>query len=87
VTVLNDFEQVMPFTLGDRFETKVVEDDEVRLGKLCEALGEGAITARDAQTIEQARDSFIANRETLATGLMAQGTSEPGLAGAGRTMR
>lgn len=82
VTVFDDFEQIMTFVLVDGFETKVVEDQEIRFGQLGQALGEGAISAGNAQAVEQARDTFIAHGKTLTAGLMTEGTSEPGLASA-----
>ena len=77
MTVFDDFEQIMAFALGQRLESEVVEDEQIGFGDLGEAPGQGAITAGNAQTVEQAGDSFIANGKTLATSLMTKSTGQP----------
>ena len=87
MTVFDDFEKIMTLALGQRLESKVVEDQEIGFGDLGKAPDQGAITAGNAQAVEQPGDSFIANGETLTTSLVTESTGEPGLAGAGWSVR
>ncbi len=61
VTVFDHFQQVMPFSLRQRFQPEVIKYQQLGFGKRDEPLAVGTVAARDPQVVHQTRHSFVAD--------------------------
>ena len=77
VAILDQFEKVVFFGVGKRFETEVVEDEKFSFSETEESFAERTVAAREPEGFEQTRNSLIANRETKAAGGVAERASDP----------
>jgi hypothetical protein len=84
VAIFEYFEQVTAGFSGERPDGEVVEDDDIDLGDAREQAGVGAVCAREAKLVEQARDAAVEHAVSFATGLVREGAREVGFSGAGR---
>jgi hypothetical protein len=84
VPILDDFQQVVAFVLGQGFEAEVVQDQQVESGQLPQGFAVAAVAAGDAQFVEQPARPFIAHAQSLSARGLAEGASQPTFPGAGR---
>lgn len=82
--VVDHFQQVMPGIFLQRRQAPVVQNQDIDLGQLLQGAPEATVAVGDAQLLQQARGAQVQRAVALATGLVAQGAGEPGLADAGR---
>jgi hypothetical protein len=78
VAVIEDLQEIVAGQIVEGSEPPVVEDEEV---SPCEALqqpGSGPIAAGELELIEEPRQAVVADAESVATRLMAEGTREIG---------
>nr|CAA55962.1 unnamed protein product [Pseudomonas fluorescens] len=74
----------MPGIFLQRRQAPVVQNQDIDLGQLLQGAPEATVAVGDAQLLQQARGAQVQRAVALATGLVAQGAGEPGLADAGR---
>lgn len=83
VAVLDDFKEVGALLIGEGGQEDVVDDQELGLGKLGEELKTGTVGAGLLELLEEPGGAEGKNGESLASGEVAEGAGEPGLADAG----
>jgi hypothetical protein len=81
--VVEEFQQVVAFARADGRNGEIVDDYEVNLGDDGETFAEAAVGVTQAKLLEQPGGAQIERGQTLAAGLVGEGTAEKGLAAAG----
>ena len=84
VAVLEDFEEVVAGLGSERFETPVVEDQEVDGAEAFETAGEAAVAVGQDEFVEQLGRADVEDRLVVAAGFVAEGAGQPTLAHAGQ---
>ena len=84
VTVVKNLKQIAPRGIGQRRHCQIVENHEIRLGKLCEPSRVAPAAVCDRQLLVQFRHAQIAGGEPLAARLDGEGATQPTLAESGR---
>jgi hypothetical protein len=85
VTVVKNLKQIAPRGIGQRCHGQIVENHEIRLGKLCEPSRVAPAAVCNRQFLVQFWHAQIAGGETLAARLDGEGATQPTLAESGRT--
>lgn len=85
VAVIDNFEEVSAFALGERGEPPVIKDEDVDLGQSGEETGIGAVRVSEGEFLEEARHAAVEGAVALSAGLLRQGTGDVRLAGSGGT--
>jgi hypothetical protein len=84
--ILDDFQEIAAFTIPERRQAPVIENEQLRFRELLEQSAVGAVGARADQVLaQQARHPRIADTMPLATGTLPERAREPRFARAGRT--
>ena len=83
--VVEDLEEIACPGGIDGGQGPVVDDDEVDAGEVAVEPGDGALAVGDAQVVEQPWPPQVEGLVAFETGLVGERTSDPTLAGAGRT--
>src|SRR5437763_15666144 len=84
IAFLEDLVEVATGAGVERYEAPIVEDEELDAGETPQNAGIAAITAGEREFGEELGNPLIENRAVVAAGLVAQGTSKPRFAHAGR---
>src|SRR5437763_8408034 len=84
IAFLEDLVEVATGAGVERFEALIVADEELDAGETPQNAGMAAITAGEREFGEARGNPLIENRAVVAAGLVAQGTSKPRFAHAGR---
>src|SRR6516225_3238997 len=83
VTVFDDFQHVVTLLRPERLETPIVEDQELDAAEGAHNARVAAVAAGQGKIAEHTRDTLIEHRAVVATGLVAEVTSQPAFADAG----
>jgi hypothetical protein len=83
VAFFEDFEEIMPCSGIERFETPVIEDEELHAPKRPQESGIATIAARQREISEEL-GALIENGSVVAASPMAERASKPAFADAGR---
>ena len=83
VSVLDHFEQISSFGIGQGSQAQVVQDEQMGFGESFEERAIGAVGTGQGDLIEELREPEVKGAEALAAGSLGQGTGEEGLADAG----
>ncbi len=84
VAAVDDLEQIAALLGVERLRSPIVDDQQSDAFERGQQTRQAALAARLAQVAEQAAGALVEHRETVATGLVTEGTGEPRLADAGR---
>ena len=84
VALFEDFEEIVPRVGIERFETPVVEDEQIDARERLRGAWRTSVAAGQRQLGEQFRDALIKRGAVVAAGLVAERAGKPGLADAGR---
>ena len=77
VAFLEDLEQVVSGLGVERLETPVVEDEELDAAEGANDGGIAAVAAGEGEIAEQLGDALVEDGAVVATGLVAEGASQP----------
>src|SRR5689334_18618097 len=83
VAVFDDFEHVVALLGAERFETPIIEDQQLDAAEGAHQPGMAAVAAGQCEVGEQLGDALIEYRAVVAARLVAEGTGKPTFAGAG----
>src|SRR6516165_7389633 len=81
--IVDDLEQIAALLGIERFRAPIVDDQQADALERGQQPRQPTFTARLGEIDEQARSALVEHREAVATGLVAEGTSEPRLADTG----
>ena len=83
VSLLEDFQQVMTGAGVEGFKAEVVENEQIGAAEGFDKARMTSIASGERQVLAELRPAMIENGSIVATGLLADGASEPALADAG----
>lgn len=83
VPIIDDFHQVTTLFGGQRGDRPVVQDQELDAGEVLEHSGVTAVTAGDAEPLQQPGHALIEHGPIIAAGAVAESTGQPGFPRAG----
>jgi len=84
VSVFHDFQEITPFGRAHGREAEIVDDEDLGLSELFHDAWVGAIGPRDAEILEEPRQTDVEGRETHSTCLVCEGAGEIGFTNACR---
>ena len=82
--IVDDFHQIAALLGGQIGHRPVVENEQVDLGQATHQAADGVGEASRGEIVEQPRQPGVEHAEALPGRLVAEGTADPPLAGAGR---
>jgi hypothetical protein len=80
VAIIDDLHQVAPLFAGQRRNRPIIEDQQVHPGQVLQGAGVTAVTACDAEPLQQPGHALIQHGSIVAAGTMAQSARQPGFA-------
>ena len=80
MAVLEDFQQISALGRGEYAQPPIIEDQDVDPGNRFEKTGVTPISLGNGEGFEEARDTVIGNRPTVAAGLVTECAGDPTLA-------
>ena len=83
VTLFEDFQEIVAGGGVERFNSPVVEDEQIGASERAQEAWIAAIAACQREIPKQPGHALVKNRSVVATGLVAERTGEPTLADAG----
>ena len=84
-SIFHDFEQIAAFSIAQGREAPVVQDEQVGFGELLEHAPIRAVAAGRRKIAQEARESHVAHRRSLATRGVSERAGQPAFSRAGRT--
>jgi hypothetical protein len=78
MTVFEEFQEVPALFIGQGGQTPVVQDDKIGFSQGGQELGVAPVAFGDLEVLEEAGETEIADRVSLATGLVGQCTGQEG---------
>ncbi len=82
MAIIHEFKQIFAIRGGQGIQASIIEDEEIGIGPELEQAQIAAIPMSDPEHRKEPREAQIAHGEAQATGQLAEGTGEPGFAGA-----
>ena len=86
VSLLEDFQKVIPSLGIERFQAPVIQDEELHIAQGAADAIIPAITARQHQFTEQFRHALIQHRAVITAGFVAKRAGQPAFADPGWTV-
>ena len=84
MSVLDDLKEVEQLLSVESLHAEVVDDEQVGGGQLVEEPQQRGLDAVDGHLLEELVEVVVGGVEAAEAGLVAEGRSQPALAGAGR---
>jgi hypothetical protein len=84
VTLLEDFVEITTGAGVERFQTPIVEDQELDTGKASQDASIAAVAAGERELGEQLGDALVENRAVITASLVTERTGKPTFADPGR---
>jgi hypothetical protein len=82
VAVLEDFEEIMPRLFVERFETPIIQDQDLNMAQCALKPGVPAVAASERELGKQPGNTLIQNGTIVSASFVAKGTCQPALSDA-----